>query len=81
MLFDNAMKDISKMKEVTRKFIDAYEGGTKTLPTNVGHLPLGCDIDYFNTYSHFGIHYEMLTVSFFYIFYFLDLGTFTDQLP
>ncbi|RZC40309.1 protein arginine N-methyltransferase 1 [Asbolus verrucosus] len=62
-LLENAIKDISKMKEVTRTLVEVGDVAVKnTLPSNVGHLPLGCDSDYFNSYSHFGIHHDMLNV-------------------
>ncbi|XP_063913181.1 protein arginine N-methyltransferase 1 isoform X2 [Zophobas morio] len=60
-LLENAIKDIGKMKEVTRTIVEGGDAAIKnSLPSIVGHLPLGCDSDYFNSYSHFAIHHDML---------------------
>lgn len=63
MLLENAIKDMSKMKEVTRTLMEVGDSAIKNSLTTVGHLPIGCDSDYFNSYSHFAIHHEMLNVS------------------
>jgi protein arginine N-methyltransferase 3 len=60
MLLENAIKDMSKMKEVTRTLMEVGDSAIKNSLTTVGHLPIGCDSDYFNSYSHFAIHHEML---------------------
>ncbi|KAL3265706.1 hypothetical protein HHI36_009909 [Cryptolaemus montrouzieri] len=56
LLLKNTQKDIEQMKEVTRTII---EGSDNELP-----IPTTCslraDSDYFQSYSHFGIHHEML---------------------
>lgn len=33
------------------------------IQTNVGHVPVNEDEGYFNTYAHFDIHHDMLSVS------------------
>lgn len=49
------------MREVTRVIVEC---GDKNIPaTEVGSLPISCDSNYFNSYSHFAIHHEMLNVS------------------
>lgn len=60
-LLQNALKDISKMREVTRTIVES--GDKNMLATEVGALPISCDSNYFNSYSHFAIHHEMLHVS------------------
>lgn len=63
MCLQNALKDISKMKEVTRTIVESGDSFSKNLsPTSVGALPINCDSSYFNSYSHFAIHHEMLNV-------------------
>lgn len=65
------MKDIKKMKEVTKTIVEGGDTSIKnSLPSNVSHLPVGCDGDYFNSYSHFGIHHDMLNVSYLFTIFF-----------
>lgn len=62
MLLENYLKDMEKMKEVTRTIVDSGDNATKKIQSNFNLT--GCDSsDYFNSYSHFGIHHEMLNVS------------------
>ncbi|KAK5643429.1 hypothetical protein RI129_007274 [Pyrocoelia pectoralis] len=59
-LLKNAMQDMAKMREVTKTIVES--GDSKILiPTNVASIPAGYDNEYFNTYSHYGIHHEMLS--------------------
>ncbi|XP_018561296.1 protein arginine N-methyltransferase 1 [Anoplophora glabripennis] len=59
MLLENYLKDMEKMKEVTRTIVDSGDNGTRKIQSNFNST--GCDSsDYFNSYSHFGIHHEML---------------------
>lgn len=51
-LLKNAEKQISEMKQVTRSIIDT--------PLDDDKCKLSGDSDYFHSYSHFGIHHEML---------------------
>lgn len=53
---------MEEMREKVQKFIlnDDLNGKEKNTLVNA-HNP---DEGYFNTYSHFAIHHEMLTVSF-----------------
>lgn len=55
-LLQNAFRDIEKMKEVTRTIVEVVDNSTKPAFENNSS-----DSDYFNSYSHFGIHHEMLT--------------------
>ncbi|KAK9872088.1 hypothetical protein WA026_016133 [Henosepilachna vigintioctopunctata] len=55
ILLEKAQKDITKMKEVTRTIIDVSDD-VKIQTT----CSLRGDSDYFQSYSHFGIHHEML---------------------
>lgn len=50
------------MREVTRTILES--GDKNIAATEVGSLPISCDSNYFNSYSHFAIHHEMLHVSF-----------------
>ncbi|XP_044748129.1 protein arginine N-methyltransferase 1 [Coccinella septempunctata] len=56
LLLDNANRDIAQMKQVTKTIL---EGSDNDVP-----MPTTCnlrgDSDYFQSYSHFGIHHEML---------------------
>jgi hypothetical protein len=56
------MQDMAKMREVTRSIVDAGDSNKSCVPTCVASLPLSYDSEYFNSYSHYGIHYEMLNV-------------------
>lgn len=62
MLLETAMKDMQKMREVTRTIVESGDTAMKKVPHNVTTLPVGCDGEYFNSYSHFGIHHDMLNV-------------------
>lgn len=55
---------MEEMKEKAHKLIlgDDLDGKEKSTPV-IAHNP-NIDKGYFNTYSHFAIHHEMLTVSF-----------------
>lgn len=52
---------MEEMKEKAQKLIlgDDLDEKEKNVPINVSN-----DEGYFNTYSHFAIHHEMLSVSF-----------------
>lgn len=53
------------MKEVTRTILESGDTLPRSLsPTNVGSLSINGDSGYFNSYSHFAIHHEMLNVIF-----------------
>ncbi|KAK4886794.1 hypothetical protein RN001_003065 [Aquatica leii] len=59
-LLKNAMQDMAKMREVTKSIVES--GDSKNLiPINVASIPVGYDNEYFNSYSHYGIHHEMLS--------------------
>ncbi|XP_060531167.1 uncharacterized protein LOC132704878 isoform X2 [Cylas formicarius] len=59
MLIDSYIRDMEKMKQVTRTIVETGEKLTKEGQINVSNS--GCDsYDYFNSYSHFGIHHDML---------------------
>lgn len=63
MLLENYTRDMAKMKEVTRKIVESGSTYDKKLPQNV--LSLNSEgSEYFSSYSHFGIHHEMLNVSY-----------------
>ncbi|EFA02398.1 protein arginine N-methyltransferase 1 [Tribolium castaneum] len=53
-LLELAVKDIEKMKKITRTFVESRD-----VPEKPFHVT-GYDSDYFHSYSHFGIHHEML---------------------
>lgn len=55
---------MEEMKEKAQKLIlgDDLDEKEKNVLTNAHNL--NADEGYFNTYSHFAIHHEMLTVSF-----------------
>ncbi|KAI4463914.1 protein arginine n-methyltransferase [Holotrichia oblita] len=59
-LLQNAMQDISKMKQVTRTIVEAGDSMETSMNACVASVPVGYDSEYFNSYSHFGIHHEML---------------------
>ncbi|KAG5887144.1 hypothetical protein JTB14_024253 [Gonioctena quinquepunctata] len=59
MLLDNYLKDMEKMKEVTRTIVECGDIMNKRIPHNIASS--GCESsDYFNSYSHFAIHHDML---------------------
>lgn len=60
-LLQNAMEDINKMRKVTKNIIEAGDPKS-SIPSCVAARPVSCDNDYFSSYSHFGIHYDMLSV-------------------
>lgn len=55
---------MEEMKEKAHKLIlgDDFDGKEKSIPVNA--INPNIDKGYFNTYSHFAIHHEMLTVNF-----------------
>lgn len=55
-MLDKALQDINKMKEVTRVIVEKPD---RIHPFHIK----GEGGDYFGSYSHFGIHHEMLNVS------------------
>lgn len=62
MLLESYMRDVAKMKEVTRTIVESGDKYEQNLPHNVSSLSSEVT-DYFSSYSHFGIHQEMLNVS------------------
>lgn len=60
------MEDVQRMKSTLGEVVvgDSAGGGDKAtiLNNNVGSIRLQEDEGYFNTYAHFGIHHEMLSV-------------------
>lgn len=56
------MQDISKMKQVTRTIVEAADSLDTSMNACVASVPVRYDSEYFNSYSHFGIHHEMLNV-------------------
>lgn len=61
LLLQNALRDIEKMKHVTRIIVETGDSSMqKSVPRNISSLPLSCDNDYFNSYAHFSIHHSML---------------------
>lgn len=53
---------MEKMREVTRTIVESGESTNRKMAHNV--VSSGCESnDYFNSYSHFGIHHDMLNVS------------------
>lgn len=46
-----------------RETIGAVVGGQEIINHNVSTISAQEDKEYFNTYTHFGIHHEMLLVS------------------
>lgn len=49
------------MKQVTRTIVEAGDTVNNSISC-VASVPVGYDNEYFNSYSHFGIHHEMLNV-------------------
>lgn len=62
MLLDNALSDISRMKEITKNIVEHGDENYQA-PKCVSHVPVGNDSEYFNSYAHYDIHLEMLSVS------------------
>lgn len=60
MLIDSYQKDIDKMKQVTRTLVVE---GVEVQSLSTETVAITESGDYFNSYSHFGIHHEMLNVS------------------
>lgn len=60
-----AKEDINKMQSSMKTLIEGSSangnGEQDVIPKCVSNLPLEDDEGYFNTYAHFGIHYEMLS--------------------
>lgn len=48
------------MRELTKSIVD--DGNMNAIDVTVGSRPLNCDNSYFGSYSHYGIHHEMLNV-------------------
>ncbi|XP_017779252.1 PREDICTED: protein arginine N-methyltransferase 1 [Nicrophorus vespilloides] len=59
-MLQNAKDDIDTMKTVTRNIVEAGDSEI-VLPSSVGDVPVSLDSEYFNSYSHYGIHHEMLS--------------------
>ncbi|KAF5274298.1 hypothetical protein FQR65_LT04416 [Abscondita terminalis] len=59
-LLKSAMQDMAKMREVTKSIVESADCKTLSL-TCVGSVPVRYDNEYFNSYSHHGIHHEMLS--------------------
>lgn len=57
-----AADQINQMKAVTQKLV-CSDANDKDLEKNVSKMNISDDDGYFSTYSHFGIHHEMLSVS------------------
>ncbi|XP_026464868.1 protein arginine N-methyltransferase 1 [Ctenocephalides felis] len=58
------LNDMEKMKSITNNFIEnlnANEEGDLRPINSVGGLDIEHDEGYFNSYAHYGIHYEMLS--------------------
>lgn len=64
---EQAVEDIEKMKKTFHNLVEKTETKTKQLNSDgteqecVGNLSLEDDEGYFNSYSHFGIHHDMLS--------------------
>ncbi|CAH1102679.1 unnamed protein product [Psylliodes chrysocephalus] len=59
LLLETYLKDMEKMREVTRTIVESGESTNRKMAHNV--VSSGCESnDYFNSYSHFGIHHDML---------------------
>lgn len=56
------MQDMAKMREVTKTIVESGDSSKNLVPTDVASLPITYDSEYFNSYSHYGIHQEMLSV-------------------
>lgn len=60
-LLQRASMDMERMKQVSKSIIDASDSA-EVDTSKIRTLPLGgAHTDYFNSYSHFGIHHEMLS--------------------
>lgn len=57
-----AKEDINKMQESMKNIVDGSKLNKEEVLVNcVSSVPLESDEGYFNTYAHFGIHYDMLS--------------------
>lgn len=71
------MEDMNKMKKITRNLVESTNIGDSSSVQDtekcVANVRLENDQGYFNTYAHFGIHHEMLSVFilFYYYYYYL----------
>lgn len=65
---------MEKMKEVTKSIVESGEPIEDNIPKCVASRPVGFDNEYFNSYSHFGIHHEMLNVVIFFSFLLIFLS-------
>ncbi|CAG9763663.1 unnamed protein product [Ceutorhynchus assimilis] len=62
MLIESYQKDMEKMKQVTRSIIESGDAKTNASSVMIDTTAVRESSDYFNSYSHFGIHHEMLNV-------------------
>lgn len=60
------VSDMQRMKTTLGEVVVGGESGGAILNQNVAAIRLEDDEEYFNSYSHFGIHHEMLAVNSFY---------------
>lgn len=51
------------MREVTKTIVESGDLHRHPEVQGVGSIPMCYDSEYFNSYSHYGIHLEMLSVS------------------
>lgn len=61
MLIESYQKDMEKMKEVTRTIVDSGDSVGKEV-SHMINSSITDSVDYFNSYSHFSIHHDMLNV-------------------
>ncbi|KAF7287877.1 hypothetical protein GWI33_000225 [Rhynchophorus ferrugineus] len=59
MLIESYQKDMEKMKEVTRTIVDSGDSVEKQMSETI-NCSVTDSVDYFNSYSHFSIHHDML---------------------
>lgn len=65
-LLQTAKDDIQKMQSSMKMIVDGGQSNSNSeeppgLVNCVAQVPLECDEGYFNSYAHFGIHYDMLS--------------------
>lgn len=59
-----AKEDINKMQDSMKTLVEGGQSSScevKNKTSCVASIPIECDEGYFNTYAHFGIHYDMLS--------------------
>lgn len=62
-LVDRMLGDMSKMQTTVSQIVNVSGGeDMSTVTKSVATIKLREDQEYFNTYAHFGIHLEMLSV-------------------